>query len=126
MLWYGPLYVTFGQFVWLNALNRASPVAISVGTTALFPLTVAWAMALLSSFPTSAQYVGSAVLLCAIASVVAKELRQAAAHAGDGTAALLPHRRSGSGHSGGSSQGRGGAAGSLRVSRSSAGVFAGV
>ena len=65
------MYVTLAQSVWLTALARASPqTIISVGTTALFVLTLIWAMVILGDFPTGPQWIGSGFIVAAIEAIV--------------------------------------------------------
>ena len=70
------MYVTLAQSVWLTALARASPQTISVGTTALFVLTLIWAMVILGDFPTGPQWIGSGFIVAAIASSIARSIKR--------------------------------------------------
>mmetsp|Transcript_18261 Transcript_18261/g.26680 ORF Transcript_18261/g.26680 Transcript_18261/m.26680 type:complete len:312 (+) Transcript_18261:473-1408(+) len=67
---YGFVYVFGGQICWLLALQKASPISISMGTTFLFVLTLCWSAALLGVLPTTAQWIGSAFLVTSILSSV--------------------------------------------------------
>ncbi len=46
---YGAVYVFGGQFFWLTALKLAPPLSISIGTTSLFVLNLAWSAVLIRS-----------------------------------------------------------------------------
>lgn len=83
MWWFSLLYVTLFQATWLYALLHCSPVAISVGTSTLFVLTLTWAMPLLDSFPTGPQWIGSVFIIAAALSSTIKALRQPPVDAAD-------------------------------------------
>merc|ERR1712217_555771 len=74
--WYALLYVSLGQALWLTALAHADSTAISVGTTTLFVLTLLWAMALLNSFPTGPQWLGSLFIGASVVSSIARSIKQ--------------------------------------------------
>merc|ERR1711972_1039908 len=75
--WYALLYVSLAQTVWLTALAHADSTTISVGTTTLFVLTLLWAMALLDSFPTGPQWLGSLFIGASVVSSIVRSLKQA-------------------------------------------------
>lgn len=72
MLPYGIVYVFLGQTCWLQALQCAPPVYVSVGTTMLFIMSLMWSAILLGVYPTNAQWIGSSVLALSIASSVSE------------------------------------------------------
>ena len=72
MVPYGLVYVFLGQMCWLLALQKASPLYVSIGTTLLFILSLIWSAVLLGVFPTTPQWIGSVVLTLSIASSVAE------------------------------------------------------
>eukprot|EP00449_Zooxanthella_nutricula_P000758 CAMPEP_0198501180 /NCGR_PEP_ID=MMETSP1462-20131121/8566_1 /TAXON_ID=1333877 /ORGANISM="Brandtodinium nutriculum, Strain RCC3387" /LENGTH=342 /DNA_ID=CAMNT_0044230209 /DNA_START=117 /DNA_END=1145 /DNA_ORIENTATION=+ len=74
--WYAVLYVSLAQTLWLTALAHAGSTAISVGTTSLFVLTLLWAMAVLDSFPTGPQWLGSAFIVASVLSSIARSIKQ--------------------------------------------------
>ena len=79
------LYVTLAQSVWLFALSNAAPKTISVGTTTLFVLMLVWAMLLLDSFPTGAQWLGCAFITTSIASSIVRTVKEGGGSDGDGS-----------------------------------------
>jgi hypothetical protein len=74
MWWYGLLYITVGEGMWLVALKEADPLLVAVGTTSVFVLTILWNIAIQDVFPTDAQYAGSAFLLLAIGSSIMRSV----------------------------------------------------
>lgn len=68
MVWYGLVFVTIGQFVWLTALRRCRPQAISLGTSSLFLLNMLFSVLILGKPPTGAESVGGAIILVSITS----------------------------------------------------------
>lgn len=74
MVPYGLVYVFLGQMCWLLALQKASALYVSIGTTLLFILSLIWAAVLLGEFPTTPQWIGSAVLTISIVSSVSEIL----------------------------------------------------
>merc|ERR1711972_913827 len=75
--WYALIYVSLAQTMWLTALAHADSTAISVGTTTLFVLTLLWAMALLGSFPTGPQWLGSLFIGASVVSSIARSVKKA-------------------------------------------------
>jgi drug/metabolite transporter (DMT)-like permease len=69
---YGLVYVFCGQVMWLTALQRATPLLLSIGTTTLFILNLIWSAGLLNVWPTVPQWIGSAFLAVSIASSAAE------------------------------------------------------
>lgn len=68
MAWYGPLFVTLGQYVWLKALRLCDPSLITIFTNFMFVLNMIWAVILLGRYPTNAEYLGGAVILLSVLS----------------------------------------------------------
>lgn len=68
MAWYGFLFVAVGQWLWLNALTRCRPQTITLGTSSLFLLNMAFSAIILGVAPTGAEYVGGAIILVSIGS----------------------------------------------------------
>lgn len=75
MWWYGLIYATLFQILWLTGLKKASPAFIGTITTSQFVLTLLWALALQQRVPSPPQMVAAALLMIAIASGIAKEVR---------------------------------------------------
>merc|ERR1711972_1113368 len=75
--WYALIYVSLAQIFWLTALAHADSTAISVGTTSLFVLTLLWAMAVLDSFPTGPQWLGSSFIGASVVSSIARSIKKA-------------------------------------------------
>lgn len=68
MVWYGLLFVTVGQALWLTALTRCRPQAIALGTSSLFVINLAFSAIILGVAPTGAEYVGAAIIIVSIVS----------------------------------------------------------
>jgi len=81
---YGFVYVFMGQVAWTTALQLAEPVHLSVGTSALFPLTLAWSAVLISSVPDTSQGLAAAFIVAGIASSVAEVMFKEAKKKNDG------------------------------------------
>lgn len=97
MLWYGAVYICFGQFCWLNALAKCSASVIrfcfmicvirfffffltpsnfltrSLGNSALFPLNLVWSTIILRVGPTNQEFVGASFIMASIASGIAEK-----------------------------------------------------
>ena len=68
MAWYGPIFVTLGQVVWLQSLKLCDPSTISIFTSFMFVLNMAWAAVILSRYPTNAEYLGGSIILLSVVS----------------------------------------------------------
>lgn len=68
MVWYGLLFVTLGQWLWLTALSRCVPQIIILGTSSLFILNMIFSVIVLGEPPTGAEYVGGAIIVVSIVS----------------------------------------------------------
>lgn len=68
MLWFGFVFVLLGQALWLLALRECDPGLISLGTSFMFILNMAWAAVLLKRFPTHGEYLGGAMILVSVLS----------------------------------------------------------
>jgi drug/metabolite transporter (DMT)-like permease len=88
MAWYGFLFVTIGQWLWLMALSRCRPQTISLGTSTLFILNMVFSAIILGVAPTGAEYVGGAIILVSIGSSLLEswhhEQQEAASRKGEG------------------------------------------
>ena len=91
---YGFVYVFLGQVSWVTALKVVKPVPITVGTSALFALNLAWAAGLLSSYPTTSQWVGAAFIVTGISSSLAETLYKDAHKAQEDQDAMILGERS--------------------------------
>eukprot|EP01062_Namystynia_karyoxenos_P067575 TRINITY_DN61576_c0_g1_i1.p1 TRINITY_DN61576_c0_g1~~TRINITY_DN61576_c0_g1_i1.p1 ORF type:complete len:379 (+),score=76.92 TRINITY_DN61576_c0_g1_i1:84-1139(+) len=78
MLWYGPIFVTGGQWAWLIAVRKASPSAVAVGMTFLFPLSIVWAAVLVGNMPDRGQLMAAGVLTVAAVSGCLREQQKIA------------------------------------------------
>jgi drug/metabolite transporter (DMT)-like permease len=75
IVWYGVVYVALGEMTFLTAVVKADPIAISVGTTSLFVLTVLWSMAIQRQLPTGPEWIGSAFITASVVSSIIREIR---------------------------------------------------
>jgi len=74
MWWYGLVYATILQVLWLRALVHAHPTIIGAGTTAQFILTLLWSMLLQKEFPSRPQLLGAVVLTASMMLGIGKEV----------------------------------------------------
>lgn len=75
MAWYGTLFITVGQLVWLTALSRCRPQAISLATSSMFLFNLAFGVIILSASPSRSQYIGSAFIVASLASSLLESRR---------------------------------------------------
>ena len=75
MAWYGTLFITVGQFVWLTALSRCRPQAISMATSSMFLFNLAFGAIILGASPTQSQYIGSAFIVASLGSSLVESRR---------------------------------------------------
>jgi drug/metabolite transporter (DMT)-like permease len=96
VVWFALVYVTLGQIVWLNALVAASATTISVGTTSLFVLTLAWSTIIQSRIPTGPELLGSAFIATSVASSILRVVKTKGTKQQRAAAAPRLQRRQGS------------------------------
>ena len=76
MWWYGLVYVTLFQGLWLTVLARVPPPLISLGSSTRFPMTLAFGIAINRDMPSGSQWVGGAVMVLALGVGSVKVVRQ--------------------------------------------------
>ena len=86
---FGFIYVFMGQVAWTTALQRAKPVYLSVGTSALFPMTLTWSAIVINTFPNTSQWVAAVFIVLGIASSVSEAMYKDAKKENDGNSSSL-------------------------------------
>lgn len=85
MAWYGLLYVTLFQSLWLSVLGSVPAPLISLGSATRFPMTLAFGFAINRDTPGGPQWVGAAMMVLALVIGSVKVIKDMARAPGSST-----------------------------------------